>query len=215
MLLAEPVFLSLQGEWPNVWKPSVFVRFFWCNKLCKRCDSLYAVNNTESLVDVSIDELVEQIRWFKCSNIVFTWGEPGLFEDNISKIMSYFKWRFTFEIETNWSVPLKLDYDQINISPKMSNSWNAKYKVVALDNYEKLWERNYCFKFVAKGKEDFDEILECIKENNVQKEDVYIMPLGTTAESQMNKEVLDFCLENWFRYCQRMNILLFWNKKWV
>jgi hypothetical protein len=44
---------------------------------------------------------------------------------------------------------------------------------------------------------------------------VYIMPMGTDNESQKNQEVLEFCLKNWYRYCQRMHILLFWNKKWV
>ena len=211
MLLAEPIFLSLQWEWPHTWMPSVFIRFFWCNKCCKWCDSLYAVNNTESVIEMSLDEIVEKVREFDCKNIVFTWWEPALFEKDISYLMLKL-WNHTFEIETNGSIPLKNYYDQINISPKLSNSWNEYYEVKALDLKDRA-RTNFCFKYVAKWKEDFEEILDSIKENGVLPEDVYIMPLGTTNESQMNDEVLQFCLNNGFRYCQRMHILLFWNNK--
>lgn len=216
MLLAEPIFLSLQWEWPNTWKPSIFIRFFWCNKCCKWCDSLYAVNNTESLVEMNLDEVIEKIKEFNCNHIVFTWWEPALFEKEIAQIMLRLP-RHTFEIETNWSIPLKNLYHQINISPKLSNSWNEPYKVRALEELPKITTRpvNVCFKYVAKWWKDFEDILENIKENNVPDEIVYIMPLGTDNESQINKDVLQFCLNNWFRYCQRMHILLFWNKKWV
>lgn len=213
MFLAEPIFLSLQWEWPHTWLPSIFIRFFGCNKCCKWCDSLYAVNNTESMFEASVDEIVEEVRKFDCKNIVFTWWEPALFEKEINQIMLKLP-RHTFEIETNWSIPLKNYYDQINISPKLSNSWNEKYEVKALDLKDRA-NTNFCFKYVAKWWKDFEDILENIKENWVLDEDIYIMPLGTDNESQINKDVLQFCLNNWFRYCQRMHILLFWNKKGV
>jgi len=41
------VFLWLQGEWPNTGKPTIFVRFFWCNLNCKWCDSKYAIKGKE------------------------------------------------------------------------------------------------------------------------------------------------------------------------
>ena len=88
MFLAEPIFLSIQWEWPNTWKPSIFVRFFWCNLCCKWCDSLYAVNNPESVIDVSLEDIAEQIKDMKCKHIVFTGWEPTLFEEQIAKIIA-------------------------------------------------------------------------------------------------------------------------------
>ena len=60
-MLAEPIFVSLQWEWPNTWLPSIFIRFFGCNKCCKWCDSLYAVNNPESITNPSIENIVDEV----------------------------------------------------------------------------------------------------------------------------------------------------------
>lgn len=212
VLLAEPIFKSLQWEWPNTWLPSIFVRFYGCNLCCKWCDSLYAVNNPESIVKMTVEEIVEKIKELNCTNIVFTWWEPSLFEKIIAEIQWQLGMLYTYEIETNWSNILKNYYDQVNISPKLSNSWNKKYDLEIVDS---TYMYHYCFKFVAKWKEDFNEIQECIKNHNIEKWLVYIMPMWVDNESQDNKEVLQFCLDNWYHYCQRMHILLFWNKKWV
>ena len=215
MILAEPIFLSLQWEGPNTWKPSIFVRFYWCNLCCKRCDSLYAVNNPESVLNKSVSEIVKEIKNLNCNHIVFTWWEPTLFYEEIEKIQKELWEWFTYEIETNGSNPIRNNFSQINISPKLSNSWNKPYKLKAFDEMLFSGEIWIAFKFVAKGKADFQEIQEYIKKYNIKKDQVYIMPMGTDNESQKNQEVLEFCLENWYRYCQRMHILLFWNKKWV
>lgn len=86
MILAEPIFLSIQWEWITTWQPSIFVRFFGCNLHCEWCDSKYAVNKQESIVNIDIDTLVKEIRKLKCQNIVFTGWEPTLFLDTIKEI---------------------------------------------------------------------------------------------------------------------------------
>ena len=217
MILAEPIFLSLQWEWPNTWKPSIFIRFYGCNLCCKWCDSLYAVNNPEWIINTNCRKICSQIKWLNCKHIVFTWWEPTLFFEDIQAIQDELWDWYTYEIETNWSNPIRNIFNQINISPKLSNSWNKKYPLKAFDEMAvyKFMYSPICFKFVAKWKEDFDEILEYIKENHLKEEWIYIMPMWTDNESQVNKEVLQFCLDNNFRYCQRMHIILFGNKKWV
>lgn len=216
MILAEPIFLSLQWEWPNTGKPSIFIRFYGCNLCCKRCDSLYAVNNPEWIINTTVDEVVEQVKKLKCHNIVFTGWEPTLFYKDIQAIQDALWWEnYTWEIETNGTTPIKNKFNQINISPKLSNSWNEPYKMKAL--YElpvyAVYPISICFKFVAKDKEDFKDIKSFIRKYWVGKNQVWIMPEWTTGESQVNKEVLQFCIDNEYRYCQRMHILLFWNRK--
>ena len=218
MILAEPIFLSLQWEWPNTWKPSIFVRFYWCNLCCKWCDSLYAVNKPEWIINMSVEEVCEEIKRLNCSNIVFTWWEPTLFVKEIQAIQDnlWFE-NYTWEIETNGSNPIRNKFHQINISPKLSNSWNKSYELKALDEmpHYSVFPISICFKFVAKWKEDFEEIQNYIKDNNLRHDWIYIMPMWTDYESQVNSEVLQFCIDNEYRYCQRMHIILFWNKKWV
>lgn len=216
MILAEPIFLSLQWEWPNTWKPSIFVRFYGCNLCCKWCDSLYAVNNPESIVNTTVDEIVWQIKKLKCHNIVFTGWEPTLFYKDIQEIQDKLGWEnYTWEIETNWSNPIRNKFHNINISPKLSNSWNEPYPLKALDELSlyAVYPIQVIFKFVAKDKKDFKEIKDYIERYDIRNRQVYIMPMGTDDESQKNTEVLQFCIDNEYRYCQRMHILLFWNKK--
>ena len=214
MILAEPIFLSLQWEWPNTWKPSIFIRFYGCNLCCKRCDSLYAVNNPEWIINIDLKEICSQIKWLNCKHIVFTWWEPTLFFKDIQAIQDELWDEYTYEIETNWSNPIRNIFNQINISPKLSNSWNKSYPLKAFDEMiTSPYFLNVCFKFVAKWKDDFDEILTYIKENHLREEWIYIMPEWTDKDSQINQEVLQFCLDNNFRYCQRMHIILFWNNK--
>lgn len=217
ILLAEPIFFSLQWEWPNTWLPSIFIRFYGCNLHCKWCDSLYAVDNPESLVKIDIDDLVEEIKKIPCNHIIFTWWEPSLFADKIEIIQQSLGGGYSYEIETNGSIPLKNMFHYINISPKLWNSWNKSYELKALDELPRYttYPTIISFKFVAKWKEDFEEIQEYIAMNNLPKYNIYIMPMWVDSESQINQEVLQFCLDNWYRYCQRMHILLFGNKKWV
>ena len=107
MILAEPIFLSLQWEWPNTWKPSIFIRFYGCNLCCKRCDSLYAVNNPESIIDITTEEVVKEIKKLNCHNIVFTGWEPTLFNKHIDEIQKKLWNWYTYEVETNGSTPVR------------------------------------------------------------------------------------------------------------
>lgn len=215
MFLAEPIFLSFQWEWPHTWMPSIFVRFYGCNLSCKWCDSKYAVNKPDNLLDLSVMEVVEEIKKFApCKNVVFTGWEPSLFELAIEEIVGHLPW-YTFEIETNWSKPLSNLYDQINISPKLSNSGNDEYPLRALENRLFTPDTWICFKFVAKTKEDCEEIQKYIEKELIKPEFVRIMPEWVSKNSQKNDIVLDFCLKHNYRYCLRQHILLFWNKKWV
>ena len=209
IILAEEPFLSIQWEWENVWTPSVFVRFFGCNLKCKWCDSRYAVDKKESICEYTLDSLVNKIISYNCTNVVFTWWEPSLYEWTIEDIMERLP-NFTFEIETNGSRPLRNWYNKVNCSPKLSNSWNQPYEL----NVKPYL--NTIYKFVAKTRDDCYEIQEFIEKHNLKVwNNIFIMPEGVDNESQNNWDVLQFCLTYWYRYCLRQHILLFWNKKWV
>lgn len=210
IILAEEPFLSIQWEGPSVWTPSIFIRFFGCNLNCKRCDSKYAVNNAESICQYTPKQLINKILTFNCKNIVFTGWEPTLFLPAIEEIVNGLNNSFTFEIETNGSNDIPLYIDRINCSPKLKSSWNKPYELKVMPHLGVI------YKFVAKTREDCYEIQEFIEKNHLQLwNNIYIMPEGVDADSQNNGDVLQFCINYWYRYCLRQHILLFWNKKWV
>lgn len=216
MIPISEIFYSIQGEWRNTWKPSIFIRFRGCNLKCWYCDTPYAVIDNTDLKEEYLENIISQIKKFPCKHIVFTWWEPALFQKQIQDIMIELTktadqdWFYSTEIETNWSIPLFLKYDQVNVSPKLSNSWNKEYELKVLSEFHDI-----DYKFVVCDEKDLQEMETYIEKYQLQKENIYLMPMWVSKESQMNKTVFDYCLEKWYRYCQRVHILLFGNKKGV
>lgn len=212
MIPISEIFLSIQWEWRNTWKPSIFVRFWWCNKKCSFCDTPYAVIDRTEMKPYDFLTVIEKIKSFPCKHIVFTWWEPALFEKQISDIMMELNKTdiYTIEIETNGSLPLFLRYNQVNVSPKLSNSWVEEYELMVKSEYDDI-----DYKFVVYDNDDLREVEQYIEKYNLPKENIRLMPLWITKESQINLLVANYCIEHWYRYCQRTHILLFWNKRWV
>ena len=85
------IFLSLQGEGPEIGRPSIFVRLSGCNLYCVWCDTPYTWNwegtdykhqtlkkYSKALERSSLefDEVASLITRFDCAHVVFTGGEP-------------------------------------------------------------------------------------------------------------------------------------------
>ena len=163
--------------------------------------------NQKNIIKKTLGEMIEDIKEYPCDHIVFTWWEPALFEKQIKELQDELWYRYTYEIETNWGIELKNHYDQVNVSYKTSNSWNPKYELRAISD-------KYNYKFVVADEKDF-KVEEIIQEYELFNNMIYLMPLWVTEESQNNLKVAQYCLEHWYQYCQRMHIVLFWNKRWV
>jgi len=220
------IFESIQWEWRNTWKPSVFVRLWGCNLKCTWCDSKYSWDSTVEKANImELEEVIKKIKSFKSTNIIFTWWEPTLFQEQIYEIQSWLlKWEkiYTFELETNWSKEIeniikKPIFDQINISPKLENSWNDEYKIEILNSkWRNRADMKIDLKYVANNLNDLIEI-----HNNIEYltflydiDKIYIMPLWRTKESQINDIILKFCIDKWYNYCLRQHLILFWDGKW-
>ena len=203
------IFKSIQWEGRNTWKPSIFVRFRWCNLQCKWCDSKYSrhkdyINEIEKY---TLEQVVNKIQELDCKHIIFTWWEPALFQKQIQKIQEklFDKW-YSYEIETNWSIDIVTYFDQVNVSYKLTSSWNNEYPLLAIDE-------SFDYKFVIDTEDDKNEMEFIIDKYKLQ--NIYIMPLGRDKESQHRLDIAQYCIDKWYNYCQRMHLLLFWDKKWV
>lgn len=206
------IFYSIQGEWRNTWKPSVFVRFWGCNAHCTYCDSKYSWQTTEDRKFMTIKEIIEQVRLFNCWHIIFTWWEPTLYLDCIKEIQFELPGH-TYEIETNGSniIPEDIKFEQINISPKLKNSWNNyTFKVFESKNWE-----DFDFKFVVWNNIDIQEIEDFIQKNEIWFTKIWIMPEWITRESQIRIDLAEYCKNKWYNLSLRMHLILFGNKKGV
>ena len=79
MLLSE-LFMSMQGEGPDVGGPAVFVRLHGCPVQCPGCDTHYTWDGSEAgnrvEVDAMMKQIAERLSEFPGCSVVLTGGEP-------------------------------------------------------------------------------------------------------------------------------------------
>ena len=135
--------------------------------------------------------------------------EPGLMED-----IDAFN-----EIETNGTVvidhPLFCIIDQINCSPKLSNSGMTEKQRINPDAIKRIMEHsNYQFKFVISNEEDVNEMFrDFVEPFNIPLKNVVCMPgLDDAANFEERTQfVLEMAKKYKFRGLTRLHIAA-WNK---
>ncbi len=225
MLISE-IFKSIQGEGVNVGVVSLFIRVAGCNigeKCPLPCDTKYAWDSKykDEWKEMSVEEIVKIIKDSKVRNIIFTGGEPGLYADEIFKIINEFvavsdvnkllNNSYSFEIETNGYEKLRFLYpyfDIVTISPKIGFV-NEKYLAEVKDL------PNVYFKFVVRDKKDFEYWKSLVKKLKIDEKKVYMMPEGTTDEEIKKKAewLVEECIKNNFNFSPRLQIWLWGNKR--
>ena len=196
MLIAER-FESYQGEGKSRGAPSIFIRFWGCNLRCRfdgvSCDTPYAVyTEKDKAVDYTVDEIVEYLYQSKLRNIIFTGGEPMLFQEEILAITSQLT-DFTVEIETNGTIPptgaLMNAVDSFNISPKLASSNQETHYEEQRINLDALKsfpiEKSY-LKFVVNDLERDIVEIKCLIEH--LELEVFLMPQGKTKDEYLKNE---------------------------
>jgi organic radical activating enzyme len=162
-------------------------------------------------------------------HIIWTGGEPTIkgHQESIVNFTNYWLGRYLdrndvtpfYEIETNGTIvieePLFVMLDQINCSPKLSNSgMTEKQRIVPAAIKRIMEHKNYQFKFVISTEEDVQELFrDFVVPFNIPLKNVVCMPgLDDAANFE---ERTQFCLEMAkkyrFRGLTRLHIAA-WNK---
>lgn len=202
------------------------------------CDTYYAVDpefkdswtKYKSFQDVvnEVDKLTNTYNYTYKMDIVITGGEPLLYwnkKEFQDLLKHYVENGHQVTIETNGSLNLNFEYEYqkkllFSMSVKLSNSLEPLKKRI---NYETLTKvltntQNSYLKFVInknsleKAKKEISTILE-----NIPKCDVYLMPMGDTAEiiNENCEAVIQMSIENGYKYCDRLHIRVWNNKRGV
>ena len=231
--LVNEVYPCLQGEGPNLGKPSVLVRFQICNLRCKWCDTPYTHTLKSDPVDeklplgpqkykrFSATELLAKIIDYKnIRHVILSGGEPTL--QNIAILASRLNQTHTIEVETNGTqIPhllhhsFSLEHYQImewNVSPKGDNA-GEKLEMNALRHWAEL-SRGGCkvnFKFVIREQSSMDDLSEVqtiIDAVNIPDERIILMAEGTDMKSQLSNTWLEnICLTKGWRMSTRLHVL--------
>lgn len=195
------------------------------------------VKMADEIKEMEVDEVVEKLRALKPRRVVISGGEPMLQQHALVELIhtllkmdepvsSWEKWEF--EMETNGTIDFSshptLRYsldgllDQINCSPKLASSGNAKairWKPDVLRSYN-VTGKAY-FKFVVCKEEDLTEIAEIIEESGIHKDRVYLMPQGKTKAEQeaFQLQVQEYAQRHGYNFSPRLHVLLWDSKRGV
>ncbi len=239
------IFHTIQGEGVSVGAPAVFIRASRCNLHCVWCDTDHTWNfqgtpwphekdsvpgytkhlKAEVTCEIAPSEAAERILAFPCRRTVITGGEPLLQEDAFSEMIQQIRAvqaGHVFEVETNGTrIPASVFYtavDQFNVSPKLSNAAMPaalRLNAAALRFFAqspKAW-----FKFVVAAPADLQEIQELIRTHAILPQRVLLMPEGRTAEELdlHGPWLAEICRDQGFRFCDRLHIRLWGDKRGV
>jgi 7-carboxy-7-deazaguanine synthase len=225
MFISE-IFYSIQGEGELTGVPSVFVRTSGCNLRCSWCDTKYASWTPEGL-EMSIEDILAEVDRFAAQHVVLTGGEPMIakgIRDLASELKQLGK---HITIETAATIaPEQILCDLASLSPKLNNStpglngWRERHEERRLrPDIVRTWIQNYNYqlKFVVSSASDLTEIGELISTVGceIKPAKILLMPEGTDGQTiQSRSEMLvDVCKRFGYRYCNRLQLELFGNKR--
>ncbi|WP_321314093.1 7-carboxy-7-deazaguanine synthase QueE [Halarcobacter sp.] len=197
------------------------------------CDSYYAVDTAfkEQWHKMSTQDIIKKVEELKPNynvDIVITGGEPLLYWNNIefqNLLKYYIENNYKITIETNASLDIEFtkEYQKkilFSMSVKLSNSLEPLKKRINNNTLTKILEntRDSYLKFVIDKKfikEDTKEIDSIL--NQIPKSEVYLMPRGDTAAqiNENSESVINMAIQKGFKYCDRLHIRVWDNKRGV
>jgi 7-carboxy-7-deazaguanine synthase len=223
MRIAE-IFYSIQGEGKLTGMPSVFIRASGCNLRCSWCDTPYASWNPEG-EDWPLDKILKAVEKFPARHAVLTGGEPVIMPE-ISDLCTSLKSRgYHITIETAATIFSKVKVDLASLSPKLSNSTPAgkfaepheknRLNIPVIQQFIDS-SPDFQLKFVVSSEKDLTEVRAILDQlNNWHPSDVQLMPEGTDATTLDSRAgwVTEVCKREGFRFCPRLHVLLYGNRR--
>lgn len=218
------VFHSLQGEGGLTGVPSVFVRLAGCNLRCVWCDSPYA-RETSAGRNMRLPDLVRKVCAFSTRFVVLTGGEP-MASAGIAPLAAALHARGKhITIETNGTLPPDgIACDLASVSPKLAHAGEhrrrgkarrIRYPVLA------AWVDGFAYqlKFVVASPEDVLEVKQVLAGigRPIPPERVLLMPEGVEPGLLRQREawLVEACKQTGFRYCRRLHVELFGDRRGV
>jgi 7-carboxy-7-deazaguanine synthase len=221
------IFYSVQGEGILVGVPSAFVRTTGCNLRCRWCDSPYT-SWEPSGETLTIGEILQRLSLHHTRHAVVTGGEPLLAPEIDALCARLSEAGYHITVETAATVFKPIACDLASLSPKLANSTphDREGGRFALRHDELRIQPDvltafmkhcpYQLKFVVDQPEDVEEILGLLdKLPPVDPGRVLLMPQGIGREelSQRGPWVAELCKQYGFRFCPRLHIDLYGNKR--
>lgn len=220
-------FASIQGEGILAGVPSLFVRASGCNLRCVWCDTPYASWQPEG-DEWTVDRILAWIGSHPpYRHVVLTGGEPMLFAEIVPLTRALRERGFHVTIETAGTVDRDVACDLMSISPKLANStpwqrasreWAEQHDRLRIQlNVLASLMRNfeYQLKFVVSSPADLPEIERLAEQLGAPPQRVLLMPEGIEAATLNERAawLVDECKRRGWRFCPRLHVMLYGNRR--
>jgi 7-carboxy-7-deazaguanine synthase len=229
MFISE-IFYSLQGEGELTGVPSVFVRTSGCNLRCTWCDTKYASWTPEGET-FSVDQVVAEVLRHPAAHAVLTGGEPMAAPELWELAAKLRDEGKHITIETAGTIaPGGIACDLASLSPKLSHStprageiapgWIERHETLRLQPAVlREWITGYPYqlKFVVGKEADLAEIEAAVAAIGlpIPPGKILLMPEGIDQAALEGRRafLVAACKERGYRYCERLHIALFGNRR--
>lgn len=182
------LFVSPQGEMPQMGAPTGFCRVFGCNRRCSWCDTGYVPDNkaykenfkgAKEFPRISPVEVINRLKEMgRFSVLELTGGEPLLFPQFMEELVD--EWYLTdtvkskdsFRVQTNGELLTNEVISKFNgdvffvVSPKLENSGKRSPNLDQVIGLASSWPESVCLKFVISKASELQEIVTKLSKFN-------------------------------------------------
>ncbi len=153
------IFYSIQGESSIIGSPCVFVRLTFCNLRCTYCDTEYAFYEGK---EMTIDEIISEVKKYDCKLVEITGGEP-LVQENVNSLMTKLcDDGFKVMIETGGSLTVMNIDKRVKIIMDLKTPSSGMMDKNMYENINFL-KKNDEIKFVIGSRDDYNWSKDIIK----------------------------------------------------
>jgi organic radical activating enzyme len=197
------------------------------------CDTYYAVDPAfkDQWQKMNTEKIINEVKKLEPAykvDIVITGGEPLLYWNNkeFQEVLEYYisnKYKVTIETNASLNIDFTKEYQKeiiFSMSVKLSNSLEALKKRVNKESLKKIilnTKESYLKfvinkEFISKAKAEIEAISSIIPNC-----EIYLMPMGDSADeiNQHSESVIDMAIESGYKYCDRLHIRVWDNKRGV
>lgn len=190
MLKVNEIFYSIQGESTKAGLPCIFIRLTYCNIRCIYCDTEYAFYEGK---DMTIEEILKEIKKYNCSLVEITGGEP-LVQENVHGLMKILSDNgYNVMLETGGSLPIENVDKRVKVIMDLKTPYSKMEKKNRYENISYLKSSDEV-KFVIGSREDYDWAKDKIMEYDLlnKVEQVLFSPVFDKVENiELAKWILD------------------------
>lgn len=208
-MLVSEIFNSIEGEGIRVGLPSTFIRLFGCNLKCDYCDSLYSCEGKD-YKEMSINEIMDEVRKFGCKAVTLTGGEPLIHKDVDELLIMLSSNGFEVNVETNGTRMPTVRNSNIFYTVDFKTYASGVSHLMNKDVFKSLEDKDV-IKCVCGSILDLEQSLEFLREVGMQDfKNIFISPVFGQIEPEV---LVDFVktheLWNWRVQLQIHKII--WN----